>query len=243
MIKHDPDAGTFVKLGGFGLATEHLNDDQSHTECSGVDEYLAPEVRQGRRYDTKCDMYSLGVTVQHMFNFDANTLFQTEQELDTNYEKIKKLTLRLLNNVRNGRPSAKDLIIRHNEWSIPYASVRAHVLAIIEPNASYDIDRQFAQYFLNQPICKVSYFIMLNMVEEILAGLIYLHNKGIMHRDVKESNILIRNEGDGWVIKICDFDLAKLEESASKHTIGCGTDSYRAPELRHGDLSLFAFTN
>ncbi|CAG2121327.1 unnamed protein product, partial [Medioppia subpectinata] len=67
-------AGTFVKLGGFGLATEHISDDQSHTQCSGVDEYLAPEVRQGRRYDTKCDMYSLGVTVQHMFNFDANTL-------------------------------------------------------------------------------------------------------------------------------------------------------------------------
>ncbi|CAG2117724.1 unnamed protein product, partial [Medioppia subpectinata] len=148
MIKHNADAGTFVKLGGFGLATEHLNDDQSHTQCSGVDQYLAPEVRQGRRYDTKCDMYSLGVTVQHMFNFDANTLFQTEQELDTNYEKIKKQTLRLLNNVRNGRPSAQDLIIRHNEWSIPYASVRAHILAVIEPNASYDIDTQFVQYFL-----------------------------------------------------------------------------------------------
>ncbi|CAG2105223.1 unnamed protein product [Medioppia subpectinata] len=74
MIKYDPDAGTFVKLGGFGLATKHMNDGQSHTQCSGVDEYLAPEVRQGRRYDTKCDMYSLGVTVQHMFNFDANTL-------------------------------------------------------------------------------------------------------------------------------------------------------------------------
>ncbi|CAG2109459.1 unnamed protein product [Medioppia subpectinata] len=82
----------------------------------------------------------------------------------------------------------------------------------------------------------VNYFISINLVEEILNGLNYLHGMDIMHRDVNQSNILVKQQGDGWVVKICDFGFAKLEESGSLHTVNVGTLTYQAPEVKWGGL-------
>jgi serine/threonine protein kinase len=50
----------FVKLGDFGLSTFHEFDDQSHIQFSGSFNYMVPEVRDGRNYDTKADIYTVG---------------------------------------------------------------------------------------------------------------------------------------------------------------------------------------
>ena len=41
---------------------------------------------------------------------------------------------------------------------------------------------------------------------QILQGLKDMHEKRIIHRDIKTTNILINSE---WNVKICDFGLAK----------------------------------
>ena len=54
--------GIFIKLCDFGLAKYH--EDKTHTKgllCTPS--YVAPEV-YGGRYDTKADVYSLGITAQ-----------------------------------------------------------------------------------------------------------------------------------------------------------------------------------
>jgi serine/threonine protein kinase len=64
--------GRFVKLADFGLATIHEFDGQRHTKYMGTQRYTAPEVLRSTNYDTKADIYSLGVIVQEIFNIDIN---------------------------------------------------------------------------------------------------------------------------------------------------------------------------
>jgi mitogen-activated protein kinase kinase kinase len=49
-----------------------------------------------------------------------------------------------------------------------------------------------------------------NFVRQILCGLNYLHERDIIHRDIKGANVLVDNKG---VIKISDFGISKKVEA------------------------------
>ena len=67
----------------------------------------------------------------------------------------------------------------------------------------------------------------LKYTEQIFAGLEYLHENKILHRDIKPHNILIK---DG-IIKISDFGFAKAFEKNELITTFCGSPLYMAPEI------------
>ncbi|CAD8195862.1 unnamed protein product [Paramecium octaurelia] len=63
---------------------------------------------------------------------------------------------------------------------------------------------------------------------EILKGMKYIHQKGIVHRDLKIDNILI---DENKVVKIADFGFAKYYNQNDVLTSYCGTPATMAPEV------------
>lgn len=63
---------------------------------------------------------------------------------------------------------------------------------------------------------------------QIVTTLVYFHARGITHRDLKDKNILLAEDG---TIKICDFGLSDFYSPGQKLTKYCGTQSNAAPEV------------
>jgi serine/threonine protein kinase len=77
-----------------------------------------------------------------------------------------------------------------------------------------------------------------DIMQQVLSGLAYAHEQGIIHRDIKPANIMVTPKAPlGLHVRILDFGLARLRESSTSLTGGLavGTPSYMAPEQCRGD--------
>ncbi|KAK3817427.1 MAG: Pkinase-domain-containing protein [Benniella sp.] len=68
------------------------------------------------------------------------------------------------------------------------------------------------------------------LMKQLLEGLGFLHHKGVLHRDIKGSNLLVNRLGE---LKLADFGLARLFQKKVKrdYTNRVITLWYRPPEL------------
>ncbi len=73
-----------------------------------------------------------------------------------------------------------------------------------------------------------------SLVAQAAAGLQHAHEKGMVHRDVKPGNLLVKRNG---IVKVLDFGLALMEKDEDEFTLamisgqGCvGTADYISPE-------------
>lgn len=75
---------------------------------------------------------------------------------------------------------------------------------------------------------------VLALAIQIAAGLQEAHGKGIIHRDIKSSNVMVTQKGQA---KIMDFGLAKLlgGVSLTKSLTTLGTVAYMSPEQARGE--------
>ncbi len=71
---------------------------------------------------------------------------------------------------------------------------------------------------------------------QILEGLAHAHGQGIVHRDVKPSNVLLA-DGDGVSVRLLDFGLARIKEAETLTAAGDvpGTLAYISPERLKGE--------
>jgi serine/threonine protein kinase len=80
------------------------------------------------------------------------------------------------------------------------------------------------------------------LFDRILDALVGLQRAGVLHRDVKPSNILVGKNGSTW---LTDFGLSYFSNCSGDAVIaqGVGTPGYMSPEQWHGEAEINAQTD
>ena len=69
---------------------------------------------------------------------------------------------------------------------------------------------------------------IVRLMEALMAGLQFSHDRGVVHRDIKPANIMLTKAGE---VKIADFGIARIESSSMTQAgTMLGTPSYMSPE-------------
>jgi serine/threonine-protein kinase len=74
---------------------------------------------------------------------------------------------------------------------------------------------------------------VIGLVSQVAAALDYAHSRGVVHRDIKPTNLIV-NDADK--VKVTDFGIAKLADTEITHAGALlGTPSYMSPEQAMGE--------
>lgn len=84
-----------------------------------------------------------------------------------------------------------------------------------------------------EDICRYNYYQKLELMEQVVDGIEYLHKKNIVHRDLKPSNIMFDRDN---TIKVIDFGISKLRDTFyNDYTLSVyATKQYGSPEQLSG---------
>ncbi|XP_059368496.1 serine/threonine-protein kinase pdik1l-B-like [Carassius carassius] len=95
-----------------------------------------------------------------------------------------------------------------------------------------------SQYILSRPPdAECNYAV----VQQLGSAIAFLHRHGIVHRDIKPDNVLVRLTKTGLVMKVADFGLSKMVDNPTDGVQSrlalsstCGSEFYMAPEVWAG---------
>ena len=77
---------------------------------------------------------------------------------------------------------------------------------------------------------------------QLCQGIAYAHEKGIIHCDIKPSNVLVTEVSGAPVVKVIDFGVSQFQDQQADENSISGTPSYMAPEVLHSQAKTLADT-
>ncbi|KAF0420603.1 kinase-like protein [Gigaspora margarita] len=137
----------------------------------------------------------------------------------------------------------KEVTINNSSWAKDDESSETEQLGKTYPQSGIILVLQYAnngnlrdylQDKQHESLYKISWVELIKIAKEITLGLIYLHNKDIIHRDIHSKNILMNDNK----VLIADFGVSKqLNDSNSTNTTIAGMPAYIEPEYIKGNSS------
>ncbi|KAA8498490.1 Glycogen synthase kinase-3 beta [Porphyridium purpureum] len=95
------------------------------------------------------------------------------------------------------------------------------------PETVYSVSRQFKGQKKPVPLIYVKVY-----TYQLLRSLMYIHARGMCHRDIKPQNLLV--DPETHILKLCDFGSAKMLVKGEPNISYICSRYYRAPELIFG---------
>lgn len=118
----------------------------------------------------------------------------------------------------------------HNIHAVLQSCPHSYLPKLYEVSMSDDTTTIIEEYIEGQTLenAELSESEARSVARELCVVLGFLHGKGIIHRDVKPSNIILAKDGH---IRLIDFDAARMpREDAEQDTMLLGTKGYAPPE-------------
>ncbi|CAD8185762.1 unnamed protein product [Paramecium octaurelia] len=168
---------------------------------------------------------------QQVLGVGAFSQVQMVQNLQTK----QLVAAKFLNKTREGKSNTERMNDIINEIQILYRLNHPNIVKIKE---IYDktnqiviihefVDGQTLERFINEHGTQLHQTEIQSIMREILLAIVYIHEQGLLHRDIKPDNIMIDKNLN---IKIIDFGLATKQGSLLCFQ-KCGTPGYIAPEI------------
>ena len=145
-----------------------------------------------------------------------------------------RVALKLLRPERAGEAAARARFLREARLAQRISS--RHVVPILEVGESFFVMPYYPRGSLARRLREQRFLTLeetVRLAAELGRGLDTLHEHGILHRDVKPSNVLLAEDG---AAALADFGLARASDSTQITHDGqlVGTPHYLAPELIEG---------
>lgn len=171
-------------------------------------------------------------------------VYKASDRLTGNELALKRIMIRGQDLAFGSRDSSTDLHISIAREFKLLASLRhPHIISVLD----YGFDEHQQPYFTMDLLTDSQNILhacqdkkpqeKIDLIIQVLEALAYLHRNGVIHRDLKPDNVLVK---DGTHVKLLDFGLAMIPDHTSKQQEGeeiSGTLAYIAPEVLQGGSS------